>query len=38
MMPPRTKPLIDIAGALNALTEIIEDHMRLMTTVENQVG
>jgi hypothetical protein len=37
-MPRRTKPLIDIAGALNALTEIIEDHMRLMTTAENQIG
>jgi hypothetical protein len=37
-MPRRTKPLIDIAGALDALTEIIEDHMRLMTTAENQIG
>jgi hypothetical protein len=37
-MPPRTRPLIDIAGALNALTEIIENGMRLMTTAENQIG
>lgn len=37
-MPPRTRPLIDIAGALNALTEIIKDDMRLMTTAENQIG